>query len=93
MPIHADWTITTTFSPLPAAVHLQYQLYLGLTPNTPSPRPSISSEDWAAIIEHTSVYRSTLPIGFWINGIIFLIKQDRAEEGGGGSRGCRGLWV
>lgn len=36
------------------------------------------------LIEHLSVYTSTLPIGFWINGIIFLIKWDEAGEGGAG---------
>lgn len=98
MPIHTDST-TTTFSSLTAA-------YLTSTPPVPaapwsppppsptSPQPSISSlEDWAAVIEHSSVYRSTLPIGFWINGITFLIKQDGAEQGGGGRKGGAGVWV
>lgn len=40
--------------------------------NTYPPIPSL--EDRTLLIEHLSVYTSTLPIGFWINGIIFLIK-------------------
>lgn len=94
MPIHTDSTTTTTFSPLTAA-YLTSTFPVPAAPTHPHPHPdpphpSISSlEDWAAIIEHSSVYRSTLPIGFWINGIIFLIKQEGAEEGGGGT----GVWV
>lgn len=96
-------TTTTTFSSLTLSqqpisqVHLLYQLH-HRTPHTPtSPHPSIPSlEDWAAIIEHSSVYRSTLPIGFWINGIIFLIKQDGATARWGWQEGwCRsvGVWA
>jgi hypothetical protein len=52
----------------------------------------------ASPIGHQSVYRATLPIGFWVNGIIFPIKQDgglsKVEEGlEGGERTacvCRG---
>lgn len=67
----------------------------GTTPTHPhTHHPSISSlEGWTALIEHSSVYRSRLPIGFWINGIIFLIKQDGAQEGEGGRKGGTGLWV
>lgn len=53
--------------------------------------PSVFSlEDGAALIEHLSVYRSTLPIGFWINRIIFLIKQESVGVAG---RGRAGLWA
>lgn len=89
---------TTTRSSLTAALltstPLQYQLHLQhhlptLTPTIP-PSPL---ENWTALIEHSSVYRSTLPIGFWINRIIFLIKQDGTEEGGGGRKDGTELWA
>lgn len=52
------------------------------------PTPSIPApplQRGAALIEPSSVYRSALPIGFRINGIIFLIKQG----GGAGVRECK----
>lgn len=82
--------------PPPQPKHTLYQLHWEHTPtcpNAPPPPSSVQSpslEDWAAIIERSSVYRSTLPIGFWINGIIFLIKRDGADEGGGGTGDGRG---
>lgn len=86
---HPTTTTTTTTSPL-----LSQPTSPVPPPNPNTHHPSISSlEDWTALIEHSSVYRSTLPIGFWINGIIFLIKQDGAEEGGGGKKGGTGLWA
>lgn len=94
------YTETQIHSTFILSQHLLSQAHLSCSicpwksthPNTH--HPSISPpENSPALIEHLSVYRSTLPIGFWINRIIFLIKQDRPGEGGGDRKGGWGFWV